>query len=602
MTSSKVTPVLLAASVALAGIAGALLGSFAPVQAITSVDELSDVNNDHWAYDALRDLVEKYDVIEGYPDQTFRGDHKATRYEMAAALNKVIKAVGRDLARLGAEKANKSDLQTLARLQEEFRNELAALEARTSALESRAAAIEAKNEEQDVRLSLLEKTQIHGDATLGAAYTNGSQGFGGRDDVLDSYSAMGRVRLALEVPVVEPEDPESKIGEGTLHTRLIGSFGNAFNNIDGAAAGASGLPFSAPNRVGIDASSFNEGVFNGGFTGGSAFAGTRATAYVEAAFYKQQFNGDIPFITDLTPGFDLLGSDDEEGYETSGELYAGLVRWWDIFDASPYRGDETTQFLNNSFINTPGISVNVAQPMLAHIWKQGLGGTRSVQFAAGVGSPDVFDQGDFLNVTYEGKFNYSVADHPGSVYVGGYNIFTAGNSNFNNVSFGAASTATNRVGGAFNSGFDSDSANAGYLGWNQEWYKGIGTSFSYLYNSNSQSHATLFRSLAPTPGTTTFYARQSVSAVSYVPMSLFGVRENDAFGIGYAAIDVEDGSTAGLGSTSGEAFEQVVEAYYKAQLNDSINLIPSVQVIANPSGATQNGLITVLSARMNFFF
>src|SRR5690606_2163215 len=151
--------------------------------AITSVDELTDVNADHWAYEALRDLVEKYDVIEGYPDHTFRGERAATRWEMAAALNALIKAVGRDLARLGAEKADKADLQTLARLQEQFRNELAALQARTHALEARATAIEAKNEEQDTRLSLLEKTQLNGEMSYGVLSDYGSHRAGSGDHV-----------------------------------------------------------------------------------------------------------------------------------------------------------------------------------------------------------------------------------------------------------------------------------------------------------------------------------------------------------------------------------------------------------------------------------
>jgi len=38
---------------------------------ITSVSQLSDVQPD-WAFQALQSLVERYGVIAGYPDSSFR--------------------------------------------------------------------------------------------------------------------------------------------------------------------------------------------------------------------------------------------------------------------------------------------------------------------------------------------------------------------------------------------------------------------------------------------------------------------------------------------------------------------------------------------------
>jgi len=39
---------------------------------ITSVSQLSDVQPTDWAFQALQSLVERYGVIAGYPDSSFR--------------------------------------------------------------------------------------------------------------------------------------------------------------------------------------------------------------------------------------------------------------------------------------------------------------------------------------------------------------------------------------------------------------------------------------------------------------------------------------------------------------------------------------------------
>ncbi|MGB2926983.1 MAG: iron uptake porin [Limnothrix sp.] len=56
---------------------------------VNSVFQLRDVAPSDWAFDALRNLVEKYNCIVGYPNGTFRGDRPLSRYEFAAGLNPV---------------------------------------------------------------------------------------------------------------------------------------------------------------------------------------------------------------------------------------------------------------------------------------------------------------------------------------------------------------------------------------------------------------------------------------------------------------------------------------------------------------------------------
>ena len=54
--------------------------------------EFPDVPADHWAYQAINELVAD-GIIQGYPDSTFGGKRAMTRYEFAEALAKAIPAI-----------------------------------------------------------------------------------------------------------------------------------------------------------------------------------------------------------------------------------------------------------------------------------------------------------------------------------------------------------------------------------------------------------------------------------------------------------------------------------------------------------------------------
>ncbi len=54
---------------------------------INSISQLRDVSPQDWSYEALRNLVENYGCIVGYPDQTYRGTRPLSRNEFAAGLN-----------------------------------------------------------------------------------------------------------------------------------------------------------------------------------------------------------------------------------------------------------------------------------------------------------------------------------------------------------------------------------------------------------------------------------------------------------------------------------------------------------------------------------
>ena len=85
-----------------------------------AANPFSDVPAGHWAYDSISKLAAA-GIIEGYGDDTFRGDRLMTRYEMAQIVAKAL-AKGANVDRLAAE----------------FADELDALGVRVAALEKKA--------------------------------------------------------------------------------------------------------------------------------------------------------------------------------------------------------------------------------------------------------------------------------------------------------------------------------------------------------------------------------------------------------------------------------------------------------------------------------
>lgn len=108
-----------------------------PIEQVTSVSQLSDVQPTDWAYQAVQSLVERYGCIAGYPDGTFKGSRAASRYELAAALNACLDQISDKFAA-------KEDLASVKALQEEFKAELATLKGRVDSLEARTSTLEAQ--------------------------------------------------------------------------------------------------------------------------------------------------------------------------------------------------------------------------------------------------------------------------------------------------------------------------------------------------------------------------------------------------------------------------------------------------------------------------
>lgn len=103
---------------------------------VTKIDELSDIEPTDWAYQALAALIQRYGVISGYPDGTFRGNRSLSRYEFAAALQGVLEQLNNGTF------VSQEDLVTLQRLELEYRLPLNEIRTRLEDIEGRITKLE----------------------------------------------------------------------------------------------------------------------------------------------------------------------------------------------------------------------------------------------------------------------------------------------------------------------------------------------------------------------------------------------------------------------------------------------------------------------------
>ncbi|WP_299487813.1 iron uptake porin [Acaryochloris sp. IP29b_bin.137] len=125
------------------------------MEQVTSVSQLSDVQPDDWAFQAIQSLVERYGCVAGYPDGTFRPSRAMSRREAAALVNAC-------LDNLSNRFATKEDLDALKALQDEFAAELATLRGRVDGLEARVATVEAQQ--------FSTTTKLKGEVVLGSGF------------------------------------------------------------------------------------------------------------------------------------------------------------------------------------------------------------------------------------------------------------------------------------------------------------------------------------------------------------------------------------------------------------------------------------------------
>jgi Carbohydrate-selective porin, OprB family/S-layer homology domain len=99
------------------------------MQSIPKVEALDDVQPSDWAYQYVKTLNERYNLLIGDPDGKFRGNEPLTRYEFAAVLSQVLQRVEifRDEER--------EELNALQRLLDSYRAAIADLRIRLSGIQ-----------------------------------------------------------------------------------------------------------------------------------------------------------------------------------------------------------------------------------------------------------------------------------------------------------------------------------------------------------------------------------------------------------------------------------------------------------------------------------
>ncbi|MGB3636689.1 MAG: iron uptake porin [Rivularia sp. (in: cyanobacteria)] len=108
---------------------------------VTGVEQLQDVSPEHWAYEALRSLVEKYDCISVSGGE-FNGERAISRYEFAAAFNACLTTIEGLIANSSDNLIKLEDLTVLDRVQREFVTELKEVRNRVDNLEQQVTSIE----------------------------------------------------------------------------------------------------------------------------------------------------------------------------------------------------------------------------------------------------------------------------------------------------------------------------------------------------------------------------------------------------------------------------------------------------------------------------
>ncbi|MGA7954519.1 MAG: iron uptake porin [Gloeobacterales cyanobacterium] len=510
---------------------------------VSSVSELTDVDPNSWAFQALKSLVERYGCIEGYPNKKYLGNRPLSRYEFAAGLNACLDKIGEQLAAATEPLATKDDLAAVQRLQEEFKSELTALKGRTDALEAKTKELEAQQ--------FSTTTKLDGSAVFNI--TGGSAG--GGNVVSNPFStAAGTVTPGNAANTTFPGRTTlnfraSFTGKDQLRIRFRGFTGDDISGTLGAGTGVGTL--------------FTSG--SGNPTNGLAI-----------------------------PGFDKV-------YYTT-PIFADNVRIWvgprlqsiDIIDGNRFAGGDDVKTFSTVFASY--------NPLISGIVQNGPGGAvdwkisdqfslRGLYIAANGGQSFGFGNGGLTGGTTKVSAELEFRPSQDATIRLQYAYINAQNTGFNSTIFGLGTNAvlvgTNptfaSVGGALASnaqtsvfGVDADWAITPYVGIFGRFSTG-NTTIPSSGNANSNSYHFGF---------------------SFPDLFAKGNLAGIAYGQPIRITSAPAGSI--LGADSGT--ENDLELFYRFQINDRFSITPDLQFYFTPGNVAGNPTVTVGLLRASYEF
>ena len=512
------------------------------ISQVSSVSELTDVDSNSWAFQALKSLVERYSCIEGYPSKKYLGNRPLSRYEFAAGLNACLYKVGEQIAAATSNLATKDNLATVQRLQEEFKTELATLKGRVDALEAKTKELEAQQLSTTTKLTgnaifAITGGGATGDVTLPGAVTPDGEpvsAFGdsaatgiGRSLAGNSANAtfVGRTRLLFNTTFT---------GNDLLRVRLNANTGDDVSRVFGQ-------PF---------------------FTGGLAFASNAGDS----------INGNSNVGIDVLVYSNTIGKN---------------FRYWvgpaldtrDYIDINSFAtGEGRVDFTNLLLVNNPYFFQIVGEniPGAAFNW--------------------------ILSQDFSLRAVYNAANGGQSFGFGNGGLFGGSNQLITELEARPSETSTirlqynhlNEQGTALTASLAGNITNSSsdVFGLNAEWaitpnfavFGRYATASTHV-NSTVDSYSDISSS---------FYQ------IGFALPDLFILGNTLGVSLGQP-IRVNSGSQNGA-SLVPSGGQSILEIYYNYSLNDRVTLTPDLQFISQPNNIVNNSTITVGNLRMVFTF
>ncbi|MGA7935529.1 MAG: iron uptake porin, partial [Kovacikia sp.] len=518
----------------------ALRGSASGVNQVSSVSELTDVDPNSWAFQALKSLIERYGCIEGYPSKKYLGNRPLSRYEFAAGLNACLDKVGEQIAAETSNLAAEDDLTVVQRLQEEFKTELIALKGRVEALEAKTKELEAQ---QFFTTRFTKKLPPKLDTTVIFGLTGGGAGgdvalagatgapaFGDSDStgiggLVPGSSAnptfVSRIRLNLITTFT---------GDDLLAIRLAAKTGDDASTVFGA-------PFA-----------LDYAKDSGEFTNGSSIG------VFDQLFYSNKIGENFRYF--VGPAVDPKT----------------------IIDTNSFANNEAADFSSKEFINNPLLFEVVGgdSPGAGFDWSISNNvSLRTVYNAANGGQSFGFGNGGFFGGASQLLTELEVKPSETSAIRLQYGRL---NEQGNALTATLAGNITNSITDIF----------AVNVEWAITPNFGI---FGRYGTANTQVNSTIdsYTNLA-----------SDIYQIGFSLIDFFAVNTIFGFSIGQP-IRVNTGLQNGIGLVpSGR--ETNIEVFYNFRLNDRITLTPDLQLISQGNNIASNPTITVGTFRMVFEF